>query len=305
MGPLIQPESAPLPMRARLRQQCLIVEVSQDSASKVEFGRTEWPSQAGAAGRTFGGGPSDMWSAHLRLASGQAMVLCAMTTKPTGSVLLPPCDTTVQIVEDVSPAAPAGFLRLVRRRLAIVFGDGRRSAPFEYDEVDRVALDAVVIAAHYVEHGVRWVYLRSAIRPPIALRDPDRCCNGEAGPRQALWELPAGLIEPCAPETDAVTLTAQRELHEELGFSARLEDLHRLGPATFPAPGFVSECHFYFEVEVDPTARSAPSLDGSALEAAGVVVALPLDDALRLCHTGEIVDAKTELALRRLEEATS
>jgi ADP-ribose pyrophosphatase len=228
---------------------------------------------------------------------------CPMASKPTDSVRLPSCETVVEVVEDLSPAAPLGFLRLVRRRLALRYKDGRRSEPFEYDEVDRLALDAVVIAAHYVEDGVRWVYLRSAIRPPVALRDPTRCGDEQSKPRQALWELPAGLVEPCEPGSDAVALTAQRELREELGFVVRLEDLHRLGPSTFPAPGFVSECHFYFEVAVDPTTRRSPSLDGSVLESAGVVVALPLDDALACCRSGQIVDAKTELALRRLKEA--
>jgi ADP-ribose pyrophosphatase len=232
------------------------------------------------------------------------MVPCPMASNPTDSVRLPPCDTTVEVVQDMSPPALPGFLRLVRRRLAIRYSDGRRSEPFEYDEVDRVALDAVVIAAHYVKCGVRWVYLRSAIRPPVALRDPARCTDEQPGPRQALWELPAGLVEPYEPDSDGVALTAQRELHEELGFVVRLADLHRLGPVTFPAPGFVAECHFYFEVAVDPSARRCPSLDGSVLESAGVVVAVPLDDALDLCRSGEIVDAKTELALRRLKEAS-
>lgn len=230
------------------------------------------------------------------------MLPCPMTSRPTDSVKLPSCDTVVEVVEDLSPAAPPGFLRLVRRRLALRYKDGRRSASFEYDEIDRLALDAVVIAAHYLEAGLRWVYLRSAIRPPVALRSPNRCGDAQSQPRQALWELPAGLIEPCETGGDAVALTAQRELEEELGFVVHLDELRRLGPTTFPAPGFVAECHFYFEVEVSPAARQSPSLDGSVLESAGVVVALPLDDALGRCHSGQIVDAKTELALRRLKE---
>jgi ADP-ribose pyrophosphatase len=237
----------------------------------------------------------------LQLAGGRAMVPCPMRSRSADSPHLPPSTTRLEVVEDLSPPASPGFLRLVRRRLAIRFDDGRLSKPFEYDEVDRVAIDAVVIAAHYLDAGVRWVYLRSAIRPPVALRDRARCGNEQTRPRQALWELPAGLVEPS--ESAGAALTAQRELEEELGFAVRLEDLHQLGPCTFPAPGFISECHFYFEVEVDPEARQSPALDGSVLESAGVVVALPLDEALRLCRSGEIVDAKTELALRRLEEA--
>jgi ADP-ribose pyrophosphatase len=240
----------------------------------------------------------------LQLASGRAIVPCPMTSKPADSLCLPPSNTRLEVLEDLSPDAAPGFLRLVRRRLAIRYGDGRLSEPFEYDEVDRVAIDAVVIAAHYLEGGVRRVYLRSAIRPPVALRDPARGGDEPSLPRQALWELPAGLVEPCETAGSAVVLTAQRELEEELGFVVGLEQLHRLGPSTFPAPGFISERHYYFEVAVDPAARRSPSLDGSVLESAGVVVSLPLDEALTLCRSGEIVDAKTELALRRLKEAT-
>jgi ADP-ribose pyrophosphatase len=231
------------------------------------------------------------------------MVPCPMTSKSANAFHLPPSDTRLEVLEDLSPQAPPGFLRLVRRRLALRYRDGRLSEPFEYDEVDRDAIDAVVIAAHYLEGGVRWVYLRSAIRPPVALRDPSRCKDEETGPRQALWELPAGLVEPSETAGSAVVLAAQRELEEELGFVVRVEELHRLGSSTLPAPGFIAEHHFYFEVAVDPAARQDPSLDGSVIESAGVVTALPLDDTLTLCRTGEIVDAKTELALRRLKEA--
>jgi ADP-ribose pyrophosphatase len=64
----------------------------------------------------------------------------------------------------------------------------------------------------------------------------------------------------------------------------------------------LAERHFYFAVEVDPTDRGRPELDGSALEREGAVVAVPLAEALSMCRDGRIVDAKTELGLRRLEE---
>jgi ADP-ribose pyrophosphatase len=70
----------------------------------------------------------------------------------------------------------------------------------------------------------------------------------------------------------------------------------------FPCPGVISERHYYFHVEVDPASRAEPSLDGSALEAGGVVVAIPLAEALRLISSGQLADAKTEIALRRLAE---
>lgn len=209
----------------------------------------------------------------------------------------------LELLEDISPPDQHGFLRLRRGRYRVGYPDGTHSDPFVYDALDRAALDAVVIVAHFVaESGARHVFLRSSVRPPLTLRDrsrsplPDEACDG------ALWELPAGLVEPSEQSPTGVVRSAQRELLEELGFRVELNALHPLGPSTFPAPGFVAERHFFFEVLVDPSTRGEPQLDGSALERFGVVVGLPLNEALEMCRVGAIQDGKTELALRRLEE---
>jgi ADP-ribose pyrophosphatase len=209
---------------------------------------------------------------------------------------------TLELQEDLSPH-DAGFLRLIRRRYRVTYPDGSQSAPFLYDAIDRAAIDAVVIAAHFSDdQGVRRVFLRSAMRPPLTLRDPahsplpNEACDG------ALWELPAGLVEPDERSAAGVVHAARRELREELGFAAPLESLRALGPSTFPAPGFVAERHFFFQVAVDPNTRGEPELDGSALERFGVVVDVSLPDALAMCRSGAIEDSKTELALRRLAE---
>jgi ADP-ribose pyrophosphatase len=209
----------------------------------------------------------------------------------------------LELLEDLSPPDQTGFLRLVRHRYRAIYPDGTQSAPFVYDAVDRSAIDAVVIVAHFSSpEGTPRVYLRSAFRPPLTLRDrtrsplPEEACDGN------LWELPAGLIEPSERSPAGAVRAAQRELQEELGFEVDVDSLAALGHSTFPAPGFVAERHFFFEVQVDPAARQEPSLDGSALERFGRVIDLPLREALELCKTGAIEDAKTELALRRLLE---
>ncbi|MEY2935958.1 MAG: hypothetical protein RL033_6707 [Pseudomonadota bacterium] len=207
----------------------------------------------------------------------------------------------LELIEDVSPAIPAGFLGLTRRRLRVRFPDGERSAPFVYDELDRRAIDAVVIAAHFRRDGRHWVYLRSALRPPLHFRDPARSPTG-ARETGALWELPAGLIEPAEQSSSGVLEAGRRELWEELGFSAQTSDFHPLGPATWPCPGVMCERHFFLQLEVHPEERAEPALDGSALERFGRVIALPLTDALALCRAGRIEDAKTELGLRRLAD---
>ena len=212
---------------------------------------------------------------------------------------LPPI--RLELVEDVSPSVPPGFLRLVRRRLVAIYPDGQRSAPFVYDEVDRRLIDAVVIVAHHIDaEGQRCVYLRSALRPPIVFRDRRRSPIPNADPPSSIWELPAGLVEEEEQTPAGVKVSASRELEEELGFQVAPEALSELGPSTFPCPGVIAERHFFFEVEVAPAARREPALDGSALEHGGVVTSVPLEEALRMCDSGDIVDAKSELALRRL-----
>lgn len=211
----------------------------------------------------------------------------------------------LELLEDLSPADPGGFLRLVRRRFRAHYPDGSVSQPFLYDAVERRAIDAVVIVAHYVTDAGPHVYLRSSLRPPLFIRGSDRGPFAIPDPPGCLWELPAGLVEEKDQSPTGPRLTAQRELHEELGFQAPIEKVKPLGPVMLPAPGFVAEQHFYFQVEVDPDTRSEPALDGSPLEHFGKVIALPLDDALRMCREGGIQDAKTELGLRRLAEELS
>ena len=75
------------------------------------------------------------------------------------------------------------------------------------------------------------------------------------------------------------------------------------GEWTFPSPGIIGERHIFFAVEVDPATRGVPTEDGSALERAAAILALPLEEALAHCRSGAIRDAKTELGLRRLAEA--
>jgi ADP-ribose pyrophosphatase len=188
--------------------------------------------------------------------------------------------------------ATGGFLNLRRLDLIARFPDGSESAPFPYDVATREALDAVIIAATYAERGVLHVYLRSAVRPPCALREIPPAHDG------GLWELPAGLVE----RDEDPAATAARELTEELGFVAHPSDMHPLGEWTFPAPGMVGERHIFFSVDVNQAARAVPTEDGSALERGAAILALPVEEALEHCRSGAIRDGKTELGLRRLLE---
>jgi ADP-ribose pyrophosphatase len=208
----------------------------------------------------------------------------------------------LEILEDLSPHAGDGFLRLVRRRLRAVYPDGTASAPFVYDEVDRRALDATVLVAHFVGQAGRRVFLRSSVRPPAVFRGSGRLGGPTEGGHLGMWELPAGLIEPHEETPEGLVRSAARELLEETGFDVAPERFSALGPSSFPSPGVIGERHFFFEVEVTPEERRAPTLDGSALEHFGQVVDIALSDAIALCRTGAIEDTKTEVGLRRLAE---
>ncbi len=205
-------------------------------------------------------------------------------------------------VQDLTPEAPTGFLRLRRRRLTIRADDGCESQPFVFDNVDRLALDAVVVAAHFHDGEQRWVYLRSAVRPAVGLRPIECQPLPESDTLGSLWELPAGLVEPGECSAAGLRRCAARELNEELGFEVADEQLLALGHATFPAGGVLGERHHFFHVEVVASARGTPAEDGSVLEQDALVVAIPLEEALTLVQRGLLEDGKTELGLRRLKE---
>jgi len=204
----------------------------------------------------------------------------------------PPIRVAVARDRTAESRAAGGFLDVRRLDLVASFPDGTESAPFAYDVADRKALDAVVLAAHFTVDGVRHVYLRSAARPPCALRSVPPAHGA------ILWELPAGLVEPGEDPVES----AVRELAEELGFVVDPSAMVALGPWTFPAPGMIGERQVFFAVAVEPASRGTPTEDGSALERHAAIVTLPVEVALAHCRRGELRDAKTELGLRRLAE---
>jgi ADP-ribose pyrophosphatase len=219
---------------------------------------------------------------------------------------LPPLPRHTLAVLDEELAPPldqASFLRVRRQKVVLHFADGAKSEPFGYDSIDRERMDAVVVVPHFKgSDGKRWVYLRSAVRPPVAVRPEAVRPIPEKPTLGNLWEVVAGLVEVDERSPDGLRACAVRELLEEVGFSVTPPSIRDLGPSSFPAPGIIGERHFFFQIEVDPAARVAPTEDGSALERCAVIAAVSLDEALELCRAGEIEDAKTELSLRRLAE---
>ncbi len=208
------------------------------------------------------------------------------------------------LLRDETPVPPGPpFLRVRREMFRLRFANGELSEPFAYDTVDRVRLDAVVIAAHFRgADGRRHVFLRSALRPPVATRPIDARPYPEKPDLGTLWELPAGLVEVEEQSPEGLVACVVRELHEELGFNVDPARVRSLGPSAFPAPGMIGERHHYFHVEVDPAQRATPLEDGSPLERHASIVTAALPDLLDLARAGGLEDLKTELALRRLAE---
>jgi len=205
------------------------------------------------------------------------------------SAPLPPIPTVeLEVIKECSEERK-GFLDVRRFDMVAIHG-AEKSKQFRYDVLDRRALDACVIVAHHEVNGIVEVFLRTTIRPPIALRPPP------PPPNPALWDVPAGLIEP--DETPAAA--AARELGEELGFAMAEAEMQPLGPWSVPAPGFIGEVHHYFHARVDAPTRTEPVGDGSPLEDHALIVSVPLRDAMAACRDGTIRDAKTEIALSRL-----
>ena len=210
----------------------------------------------------------------------------------------------VSVVSESAPPSEArGFVYVRRVEARAKFASGETSEPFTYDIAARTRLDAVVVVPHYRgPDGATWVVLRSALRPPVALRPDEARPVAEPSHLGELWEVPAGLVEEDERSEEGLRRCAARELHEEAGFDVPPSSLQALGPSTFPAPGMIGERHFFFHVEVDPNERVAPPEDGSPLERHAVLADLSLEEALSTCRGGAIEDAKTELALRRLAE---
>jgi ADP-ribose pyrophosphatase len=178
-------------------------------------------------------------------------------------------------VSELSTKTSAGgFLTL--KSYAMALGDARGV----YDIVTRACMDAVIIAAFFVQDGERHVVLRSTPRIPVLLQHPSE---------SVLWELPA------APEA-----AATRELYEEIGVVALR--FGQLGAWSFPLPGLIAERHFFYWAEIAAPPWERAKGDGSIFEASASLHSMSVQDALKAARQGLLRDEKTELTLRRLAE---
>lgn len=213
----------------------------------------------------------------------------------------------VEVLEDRTSQTPSdeGFISVRRLTIEARFDDGRKTEPFRYDVADRAAIDAVIIALTATDLGHDedpFVCLRTALRPPVALR-AGRALPEREEPTSLLWELPAGLIE-AGESSDPVRDTASRETREETGYAVAGDQFERLGAPVFLSPGLCAEKIHFVHAWVDRDDHREVTAT-ETVEQASQIEWTPLSQALALAERGVIQDCKTELALRRLRDKLS
>lgn len=214
--------------------------------------------------------------------------------------------SAIEILEDLTPRARCdeGFLRLRRLRARNRRADGTASPEYRIDVIDRPTLDAVAVCLWArTPRGVE-VLTRRGLRPaayfrrgkPAALPEPEYLL---------VEEIVAGVLEPGERGPDALRRRAADEAREEAGVEIAPERLEPLGGPFFVVPGIASEKIHLVAGEIarggGPAELDAPrDGDGSPLEEGAILRWRELGAAIRACEAGEIEDAKTEIALRRL-----
>jgi len=209
----------------------------------------------------------------------------------------------VEFVQDLTreSAPDVGYLRRRRVRAKSVLSDGRRTAPYVVDWVERAPgrEDAVAICVHAEIEGRRWVLLRRQLRVAqhVAIGHP------------LSLEVVAGILEPGRSVEEMAVL----EAHEEAGLRLQPSQVRPLGQPIFPVAASFSERIHLVEAAVPAEAfeaMEAPPTDGSPMEEGADLWLGRLDEALRLAYAAPgsepsglfLTDAKTEIALHRLRD---
>jgi ADP-ribose pyrophosphatase len=214
--------------------------------------------------------------------------------------------TDIELLADLTATSRCdeGFLRLKRFTARNRRDDGSTSREYRIDVIDRPALDAVAVCAW--ARGPRGIEVltRAGLRPAALFRRGKPTVLPE--PEYLLVEeIVAGVIEAGEQGLDAMRARAAAELEEEAGIAVSPGRLEPLGAPFFMLPGIASEKIHLLAVEVPPPGSPEPQPapphgDGSPLEEGAVLRWRRLEDVIRACEDGEIEDAKTEIAFRRL-----
>ncbi len=209
--------------------------------------------------------------------------------------------TALEVVEDFSSTARCdeGFLQIRRLRCRNRRADGSHSSIFRVDVVDRPKLDAVAVLVWRRGEGGLEFLTRQNLRPAAYFRSEKSPVIAESREWLFCEEIVAGLLEPSDAGERAIRARAVEEVHEEAGLRVEVDAVRHLGPPFFVAPGIISEKIYLTEVEVTGAVATEPEGDGSPMEEGAVMTWRSLASIQSALATGEIQDAKTELALNR------
>jgi ADP-ribose pyrophosphatase len=214
----------------------------------------------------------------------------------------------IEIVEDrtATSRCDEGFLHVRRYRARNRRVDGSRSDEYRIDVVERPALDAVAVCLWArTPRGVE-VLLRRQLRPAVHFRQGRLRALPERD-HLLFEELVAGVLEPGELGLAALQRRAADEVQEEAGLILPPERFQPLGAPFYMLPGIVSEKIHLLAAEVprgtEEGVHHAPEGgDGSPLEEGAELVWRSLDRAIAAAAAGELEDAKSEIAFRRLRD---
>jgi ADP-ribose pyrophosphatase len=206
----------------------------------------------------------------------------------------------IEVVEDFSSTARCdeGFLQIRRLRVRNRRADGSTSPVYRVDVVDRPRLDAVAVLV--VRGGE--VLTRLNLRPAAYFRKDKQQPMPDGRSHLYCEEIVAGILENEDHGEEGLKRRAAIEVREEAGIIVEPSDIMLLGPPFFVAPGIVSEKIFLCAVEVTGKPTETPEGDGSPLEESPPPRWRTFAELEAAIASGEIQDAKTELALNRWRE---
>lgn len=164
----------------------------------------------------------------------------------------------------------------------------------------RGSLDAVAILAWCKLAGSPYVYLRSCIRPALALRNWQETGRGEPYALNQ-WEIPAGIIDADEVGSIGVLNAASRELKEEIGGYVNPTYINKLGSEIFSSVGFSGERIYFTETELNIKHIETATLDGSPLEDNAEIILVSLKGIINAINMGRIRDSKTIIAIERFK----
>jgi len=214
----------------------------------------------------------------------------------------------IEIVEDRTAVSRCdeGFLHVRRYRARNRRVDGSLSGLYRIDVLDRPSLDAVAVCLWArTPRGIE-VLLRRQLRPAVHFRRGKTRALPESEPL-LFEEIVAGLLEPGEHGMEALRRRAVEEAREEAGVEVDPSLLEPLGAPFYMLPGIISEKIHLLAAEIPRGPESGPfdaplEGDGSPLEEGALLVWRGLDAAIAAAGGGEMEDAKSELAFRRLRD---